>query len=90
MADAELEARNAPLEPSEVHRVKSDYADFRRRNRKMVGARGADRLNPDLAGTLYTSCDSRYLGANVPGKSRVFMPLFGFPACEARSDAVAA
>ncbi|MFM7964459.1 MAG: flavin-containing monooxygenase, partial [Actinomycetota bacterium] len=30
--------------------------------------------------TLYTSCSSWYLGANVPGKPRVFMPLPGFPA----------
>jgi len=30
--------------------------------------------------TLFTSCSSWYLGANVPGKPRVFMPLPGFPA----------
>jgi cation diffusion facilitator CzcD-associated flavoprotein CzcO len=30
--------------------------------------------------TLYTSCSSWYLGTNVPGKPRVFMPLPGFPA----------
>jgi cation diffusion facilitator CzcD-associated flavoprotein CzcO len=29
--------------------------------------------------TLYPSCNSWYLGANIPGKTRVFMPLFGFP-----------
>jgi cation diffusion facilitator CzcD-associated flavoprotein CzcO len=29
--------------------------------------------------TLYPSCNSWYLGANVPGKTRVFMPLIGFP-----------
>ena len=29
--------------------------------------------------TLYTNCDSWYLGANIPGKPRVFMPLVGFP-----------
>lgn len=29
--------------------------------------------------TLYPSCNSWYLGANVPGKPRVFMPLIGFP-----------
>ncbi|MGH9009381.1 MAG: cyclohexanone monooxygenase, partial [Acidimicrobiia bacterium] len=28
--------------------------------------------------TLYTTCNSWYLGANIPGKPRVFMPLFGF------------
>jgi cation diffusion facilitator CzcD-associated flavoprotein CzcO len=29
--------------------------------------------------TLFPSCNSWYLGANVPGKPRVFMPLVGFP-----------
>ena len=29
--------------------------------------------------TLYPHCNSWYLGANVPGKTRVFMPLVGFP-----------
>lgn len=40
-------ARNEPLAPEEIHRVKSDYAGFRARNRKMPGARGADRLKQD-------------------------------------------
>ena len=30
-------------------------------------------------GTLYPQCNSWYLGANVPGKPRVFMPYPGFP-----------
>ena len=29
--------------------------------------------------TLYPGCNSWYLGANVPGKPRVFMPYIGFP-----------
>jgi cyclohexanone monooxygenase len=29
--------------------------------------------------TLYPGCNSWYLGANVPGKPRVFMPYLGFP-----------
>lgn len=29
--------------------------------------------------TLYPNCNSWYLGANVPGKPRVFMPYFGYP-----------
>ena len=29
--------------------------------------------------TLFPSCNSWYLGANVPGKPRVFLPLLGFP-----------
>jgi len=28
--------------------------------------------------TLFPQCNSWYLGANVPGKPRVFMPLPGF------------
>ena len=39
--------------------------------------------------TLYPSCNSWYLGANVPGKPRVFMPLLGFPAYAARCAQVA-
>lgn len=31
-------------------------------------------------GTVMLSCNSWYLGANIPGKSRMFMPLVGFPA----------
>jgi hypothetical protein len=30
--------------------------------------------------TLLPTCGSWYLGANIPGKKRVFMPLVGFPA----------
>ncbi len=29
--------------------------------------------------TLFPTCNSWYLGANIPGKPRVFMPLPGFP-----------
>jgi cyclohexanone monooxygenase len=29
--------------------------------------------------SLYPRCNSWYLGANVPGKPRVFMPYLGFP-----------
>ncbi|MEN9314309.1 MAG: hypothetical protein RIS35_702 [Pseudomonadota bacterium] len=39
--------------------------------------------------TLFPSCNSWYLGANVPGKTRVFMPLPGFPAYVAKCDEVA-
>ena len=30
--------------------------------------------------TLFPTCNSWYLGANIPGKPRVFMPYIGFPA----------
>lgn len=39
--------------------------------------------------TLYLSCASWYLGANIPGKPRVFMPAIGFPQYAARCAAVA-
>jgi cation diffusion facilitator CzcD-associated flavoprotein CzcO len=29
--------------------------------------------------TLFLTCNSWYLGANIPGKPRIFMPLLGFP-----------
>jgi cation diffusion facilitator CzcD-associated flavoprotein CzcO len=45
----------------------------------------------EVAGhTLYPSCNSWYLGANIPGKTRVFMPLVGFPAYVDTCDDVAA
>ena len=40
--------------------------------------------------TLYPSCNSWYLGANVPGKPRVFMPLLGFPTYADKCTEVAA
>ena len=40
--------------------------------------------------TLFPSCNSWYLGANVPGKPRVFMPYPRMPAYVRRCDKVAA
>ncbi len=40
--------------------------------------------------TLYPQGNSWYLGSNIPGKPRVFMPLLGFPQYAERCDAVAA
>jgi cyclohexanone monooxygenase len=40
--------------------------------------------------TLFPSCNSWYLGANVPGKPRVFMPYLGFSAYVAKCAEVAA
>jgi cyclohexanone monooxygenase len=40
--------------------------------------------------TVFPSCNSWYLGANVPGKPRVFMPYIGFPAYVAKCNEVAA
>jgi len=36
-------------------------------------------VNDVAGGTLFNSCNSWYLGANVPGKKRIFMPYVGFP-----------
>ncbi len=47
-------------------------------------------VNGVAAMTLFDGCNSWYLGANVPGKPRVFMPLPGFPDYRDRCDAVAA
>ena len=47
-------------------------------------------VNSVAAQTIYPSCNSWYLGANVPGKTRVFMPLPGFPAYVEKCEAVAA
>jgi cyclohexanone monooxygenase len=47
-----------------------------------------DFVNMVASLTVYPSCNSWYLGANVPGKPRVFMPLVGFPHYAERCDAV--
>jgi hypothetical protein len=49
-----------------------------------------EHVNGIAALTLYLTCNSWYLGANIPGKARVFMPLLGFPDYEARCNEVAA
>jgi cyclohexanone monooxygenase len=40
--------------------------------------------------TLYPTCSSGYLGANIPGKPRIFMPLLGFATYAQRCAEVAA
>ena len=42
--------------------------------------RWVQHVNTVAGMTLYQSCSSWYLGSNVPGKPRIFMPLPGFPA----------
>ena len=39
-----------------------------------------DHVNEAANQTLYPVGNSWYVGANIPGKPRMFMPLFGFPA----------
>jgi cyclohexanone monooxygenase len=47
-------------------------------------------VNEVAGGLLYPSCNSWYLGANIPGKPRVFMPYPGFPAYVQQCEAIAA
>jgi cyclohexanone monooxygenase len=47
-------------------------------------------VNGIAAQTLFPGCNSWYLGANIPGKPRVFMPYIGFPSyLEKCADVVA-
>ncbi len=48
-----------------------------------------EHVNEVAAPTVYPSCNSWYLGANVPGKPRVFMPYIGFPTYVEKCDEVA-
>jgi cyclohexanone monooxygenase len=47
-------------------------------------------VNAVASATLYPSCNSWYLGANIPGKPRVFMPYLGFPAYQRKCAEVVA
>ena len=47
-------------------------------------------VNEIADATLYPTCNSWYIGANIPGKPRVFMPYLGYPDYVARADAIAA
>jgi len=49
-----------------------------------------DHVNDVAGNLLYPQCDSWYLGANVPGKPRVFMPYPGFPNYVEKCDQVTA
>ena len=47
-------------------------------------------VNAVANSTLYPGCNSWYLGANVPGKTRIFMPLLGYPPYVDKCNAVVA
>ncbi|WP_420623436.1 flavin-containing monooxygenase [Candidatus Poriferisodalis sp.] len=53
-------------------------------------AKWVDHVNAVADMTLYPTCNSWYLGSNIPGKKRVFMPLVGFPPYVEICDAAAA
>jgi cyclohexanone monooxygenase len=53
-------------------------------------AQWVSHVNALAEGSLFVTCASWYLGANIPGKPRVFMPLLqGFPAYRAHCAQVA-
>lgn len=47
-------------------------------------------VNRVAGGFIFPTCNSWYLGANIPGKPRVFMPMPGFPAYARTCERVAA
>ena len=47
-----------------------------------------DHVNEVAGETLLLGCNSWYLGANIPGKPRVFMPYLGFPAYVEKCESV--
>ena len=47
-----------------------------------------EHVNAVAGMTLFPTCNSWYLGANIPGKPRIFMPLPGFPDYVARATDV--
>ena len=49
-----------------------------------------EHVNAVAGETLFPNCNSWYLGANVPGKPRVFMPYVGFPPYVEKCNEVAA
>jgi len=53
-------------------------------------AEWSSHVNAVADGTLFPSCNSWYLGANIPGKPRVFMPYIGFPQYVEKCDEIAA
>lgn len=73
----------------------ADCLDYLRRHRHQCIEAQAEaesawvaHVNEVAHRTLYPHCNSWYLGANVPGKPRVFMPYLGFPAYVDKCDEV--
>jgi cyclohexanone monooxygenase len=68
-----------------VNWIAGCIAQLRARGRATIEARAeaqdawVEHVNAVAGRTLFPQCNSWYLGANVPGKTRVFMPLLGFP-----------
>jgi len=49
-----------------------------------------DDVNARAGKSVFRTCDSWYVGANIPGKPRVFMPRPGFPSYVDECERVAA
>ena len=70
----------------QVQWIADTLDDLRARSLRSIEARPeaeaawVAHVNAVAARTIYLGCNSWYLGANIPGKPRIFMPLFGFPA----------
>ncbi len=68
-----------------VNWIADCIAHLRAHNRATIDARPEAQdawvahVNAVAERTVYPLCNSWYIGANVPGKPRVFMPLLGFP-----------
>ena len=63
--------------------LRSDGAELIEASRRAQDA-WVEHVNALADTTLYPRCNSWYLGANVAGKPRVFMPYLGFPGYVAR------
>jgi cyclohexanone monooxygenase len=77
----------------------TECVDYMRRNRvASIEATPAaqeawvEHVNAVAGQTIFTdpTCNSWYLGANIPGKARVFMPLLGYPPYVEKCNQVAA
>ena len=70
--------------------------DLRREGRATIEATPqaedawVEHVNAVAGLTLYPTCNSWYLGKNIPGKPQVFMPLIGFPPYAEKCAQVAA
>lgn len=47
-------------------------------------SRWIDTVSEIASNTIFPSCNSWYLGANIPNKPRMFMPYIGFPSYESK------
>ncbi|MDH4172489.1 MAG: NAD(P)/FAD-dependent oxidoreductase [Betaproteobacteria bacterium] len=79
-----------------VNWIAECIARLRAQGRATIEARAeaqeawVEHVNAVAERTLYPQCNSWYVGANIPGKTRVFMPLLGFPDYVKKCDEVVA